>query len=253
MADFDYTQLTAQNCPNRWKVIADWLIENQPDNLAALNDNYKATMQFVYDSDFSGVNPPVIYVTFNSGDSTVGSGSFVFDVEDRSGQVDSWDADYAIKVYDGTAPTPVEPTTAATVTAGQITVDISSETPYAGKHVVFSFDATDEQGESASVTYSYIYAPSAIADVAAVDGTDGTASVSFTEATGAASHTLYWMAVVGGEVAQDIVDGGTAVSNPTAVGETVATGDGDFGFVVVATNPSGSVLSNLDTVTVTTA
>ena len=93
--------------------------------------------------------------------------------------------------------------------------------------------------------------PLAISDVVAVDNSNGTATITFTNSLGAVSQVLYWMVVVGGETAADIVAGGTAVGSPTSTGTIVATGDGSFGFVVVATNPTGSVNSNKATATVT--
>jgi hypothetical protein len=93
--------------------------------------------------------------------------------------------------------------------------------------------------------------PTAITDLSAADNADGTAEITFTDAVGMDSQSLFWMAVVGGETAAQIVAGGTEVEDPDGEGETVATGVGDFGFVVVSTNEGGSVNSNLDTVSVT--
>lgn len=249
---FDYTQLNAENCPNRWKVIAKYLKEQGPDQLAILDDSYKAMIEHIYASDFSESNVPVIQVTLDS--SNVDGATF--NVIDLSGQVTSYDGDYSIKVYDGVAPAAPTPSTEFVVTDGSGTITYEGgDKPVAGKHLVFAFDGTDEQGESASATVELVYAPSEIDDVAASDNTDGTATVTFTEATGAASHTLYWMAVTGGETAQDVVDGaiagGTVVTDPDPSGEDFASGAGDFGFVVVATNPGGSTNSNLSTVEVT--
>jgi len=45
---FDVNQLTEDNLPWRWVRIADYLRENDPDQLEALEDGYEAVLNHVY-------------------------------------------------------------------------------------------------------------------------------------------------------------------------------------------------------------
>ena len=49
---FDYTTLTAQNCPWRWTLVSKHLRERDPAALAGLDSNYQNVMNYIYDNDW---------------------------------------------------------------------------------------------------------------------------------------------------------------------------------------------------------
>ena len=240
---FDSSTLNSQNAPMRWRIAAARLA-GRPDELAALGEEYKELMQYVYEKNFDagGTAVPVAHVSFISRTAN----GVTFDLA-PTGSGDSWDADYSLKAYDGTAPVAPTASTTLSVSKGKGTVSFATgDKPVAGKHVVFAFDVTDSSGESTKKTVEVVFAPPA-AVITTVDGTDSTANVTFTAATGAASNVLYWKK--GGTTATDVKTG-TAIADYVS-GVSIATGVGAVKFVLVSTNPDGSTDSNLGTMTVT--
>lgn len=248
---YDNTVFTSSNCPKRWREIAKYLVETDTDQLAILDSEVKGTFEYIYSKDFDEDSVPYLIVTFASKDAN----GITLSIIDRSGDVTSYDGDYEIKEYDGTAPTAPTASTALTVTSEEGTISYEAgDKPVDGKHVIVAVDATDAAGESQTFTVEAIYAPSAIADVAGAAGSEQV-TVTFTDAVGAASQTLYYMLCpLGTETAAAIVAGGTAVADPDGTGgEVIAdlTPSSQYGFVVAATNPGGTTNSNVDYVTPT--
>lgn len=241
---FDVSQLNENNLPWRWRRIGEWMLDEGKD-FSSLDENYAEVLRVAGGSDYGTSRPAITNVSVAS--ASAGSVAFNISTYDDDTPV-TWDMSKSVNTYPNGAATPSTAETDITVSGGQWT---DSSGPAAGEHAKYVFAATDSDGvEGPLAAVEVVIAPAAVT-VAGVDGTDGTASVSWTPATGAASETLYWMEVTGGETAQDVVDSGTAISSPDDTGEVVSTGVGDFGFVVVSTNPGGSSLSAVETVTVT--
>ena len=68
MADYDYSEITAGNCPHRWAIVAKHLEENDTAQLAALDSNYKSTLEHVYNEDFTEIHVPEAPTNFTAVD-----------------------------------------------------------------------------------------------------------------------------------------------------------------------------------------
>jgi len=146
---FDVTQLTAKNVPWRWVRIGQWLEASEPGQLAALDADYKSTMDYVNDMDVLTSNPPTTIASFASKTAT----SITFNI--ASPDIDlpiTFDYDEAHEVWDLSAPAaPGTATQDVVVVGGQATFSGLS----AGNCYSFTFAATDSgntEGAIASVS-----------------------------------------------------------------------------------------------------
>lgn len=244
---FDFTQINEKNCPARWTRVATHIKENDPDQLNQLEENYKDTLDFVYESDFSSS----IAAYTNVSVASKSTSEIVFNISSYDNDTPiTFDMSKAtIAAYPNANSAPTGASTDITLSSGQWTDSAGFN---AGDHIKYAFAATDADGVEGPVENIEVILAPAAPTLTGVDGTDSTANVTFTPADGASSSTLYWMAVTGGETAQDIIDGGTAISGYVS-GASIATGIGDFGFVMVVSNPGGSDTSDVETLTVTQA
>ena len=121
-----------------------------------------------------------------------------------------------------------------------------------GHHIKYTFMITDALGiEGRSATSEVVFAPLPVEDLTIEDNENGTITVTFTDAVGALSNDLYWMAVTGEETAIDMMAGGTRAMNVRSDGATIKVGIGDFGFMLVTYNEGGFTNSDICTSTVT--
>jgi hypothetical protein len=232
----DYDVIDETNAPKRHRAIAKYLVEEDPDQLAALDESSKEYYDFFYGSDFDEENVPYITLTFISKDAT----SVTVGVTDYSGDVTSYDADHSDKVWDGVAPANPTPSTAFTVTAGEGTYTWGDTVP--GHHKVLGVDATDPQGEGNPAFLEVIYAPASPTTIAAADGTEESV-VTWDAMDGAASYTIWYIDdAVGTETAADIISGGESIPGTNPAGTTITglTASTTCRVTVTATNPGGT-------------
>lgn len=233
---FDTSSLNVKNLPWRWRRVGEWMLDTGKD-MSSLDSNYRTVLQIAGGTDYGTDRPPITNASLVS----AAAGAVIFDVS-------SYDADLPLTFDVGRSAVNYPNGNAAPTTAGaNITLSSGRYTDTAaagGEQIRYVFAGTDNDAVEGPITevFTVTLAPTAIADLAAVDA-DATeagtiVNITFTEATGSVSTTLYWDAT-GGSV-QDVIDTGTEVTGATTGMQVDALGAGNFDFVLVSTNPGGS-------------
>ena len=238
---FDYTTITEENCPWRWRRVADWL-QSDTNQLDRLSDDYKALLNFVHDKDFGDVSAPgAPSITLLS--KTATSATFRIAVADSGATKVYMDMDS--NEWDGTT-IPSASSDPNTDITSQITGGLSFGTWVktsltAGDHYAFTFSAEDSSGEGVgSANARVILQPPVPASPGAAEGTNsGELDISWDAANGAETYTYMYLEGTG-KTEEEIITDGTSASTANTSATLALTADTDYCVIVRATNPGGS-------------
>jgi hypothetical protein len=238
----DLTGVNQENTPPRMRLIAKYLVENDPDQLAALDAESQTFYNYVY-NNVPPFGTPGITVSIASKD--VGTNSATVSVySDDPDTPLTWFYSLSDTVNYGATVTsvPSAAATEATVSGGTFSVSDGGFT--AGTHTKIAVQAHDAEdtakGELELV--DLIYAPAAPTNIAAGDGT-GQTEVIWDPMDGAASYNVYYIEDAGGaETAETIISSGTQFTGTIDPLGTTITGlaAGTCRVTVTATNPGGT-------------
>lgn len=237
----DLTGVNQENTPPRMRLIAKYLVENDPAQLAALDAESQTFYNYVYNNVPPFGTPPISI----SVASKIAGTSVTLEVSSTDPDTPlTWFYDLSDTVFYGNTVTnvPTEATTTATVSGGEFT--ISDAGLVAGSHSKIVVQAHDAESTTKGEveTVDVIYTPAAPTTIAAADGT-GETVVTWDAMSGAASYNVYYLEGAGGtETAADIILNGDEFTGTINPGGTTITGltAGTCRVTVTATNPGGT-------------
>lgn len=238
----DFT--TINSIPPRWKFNADYMVANNPAELASLNTNDNAYYTYINTNVGGFYSPTPNYVAITA--KHVGVSIDFFTASYAVYQPVYWYYTLStIIAYNGTSPT--APTSTATLfsttdTYGNTTINNAGFV--AGSDVVIAIQATSpfapEVEKSPIVLLEAIFAPVAPTGIGATSAT-GHSVVSWTTSSGAASYTIYYKSGSLSYTATQILAAPTgSVAGTVPGGQTVTLSANTYSFTVTATNPGGT-------------
>lgn len=236
----DFT--TINSIPPRWKFNADYMVANNPAELASLNTNDNAYYTYINTNVGGFYSPSPNYIAITA--KYVGAAIYFSVLSYAVYQPTYWYYTLSsIIAYNGTPPT--APTSATTFFAGDSgNTNINNAGFVAGSDVVIAIQVTSpfapEVEKSPVVTVEVIFAPGAPTAIGATSAT-GHSVVSWTVSSGAASYTIYYKSGSLSYTATQILAAPTgSVAGTVPAGQTVALAATTYSFTVTATNPGGT-------------
>lgn len=232
--------------PPRWKVYADYLVTQDPDQLALLNTNDEAYYNYVHTNVGAYLTPDIVIALIGK---SVGSMQLFLSTTSNYLPVEYYYTFSTIITYNGTPPT--APSSATTAFASSfsnygVMPTISNAGLVAGSDVVVAIQAScnvADPSKSPVVTFESILAPAAPTAILTTAGA-AQATITWTLSSGAAFYTVYYIGnATGSETATQIISTGTKFTGTTLNIGTVITGITSGNIVnatVVAINPGGT-------------
>ena len=232
--------------PPRWKVYADYLVTNNPNQLALLNTSDIAYYNYVHTNVSAYLSPDIVVALAAK---SVGSLQFLLSTTDTDLPVQYYYTLSSIIPYSGTPPT--TPASAVTnfgtsTNAYAILGSISSGGLIAGSDVVVAIQASANVANPPKTVvagFEVILAPAAPAGGLLGAGA-GQVTVTWTLSSGASSYNVYYIPnATGSETGAQIIANGIKFTGTILNTGTVITGITSGNVVsatVTATNPGGT-------------
>jgi hypothetical protein len=243
-ADFSTSAYT----PPRWKVYADYLVTNDPAQLALLDANDEAYYNYVHTSVSPFLAPNV---AIGLAAKNVGSLQFLLSTTDNNLPVQYYYTLSSIIPYSGTPPTtPSSATTnfATSTNAYAVIGTITNAGLVAGSDVVVAIQATANVANpppTVVAAFEAILAPAAPTAILTTPGASQV-TITWTLSSGASSYIVYYIGnATGSETAAQIISTGTQFTGTTINTGTIITGITPGNIVnatVTAINPGGTSL-----------
>ena len=207
---FDYTRITEENCPARWRRIAKYLKEEDLSQFNLLNSDYQDTLSYIYESDFDDTKTAIMRASLYA--QTATSATFNISSYDVDTPV-TFDMSKNDVVYGSPVSYPSSAASDIVLTNGRWAD--TGLTP--GHHIKYAFAATDaDGGEGSVVTVQVILQPAVPTGGAAATGAGaaGTIGLSWADMPGTVTYTYMYKAGTGLSAAT-ISTTGTAASVST--------------------------------------